>query len=264
MVEHGHNEIEWMPTRKDGWRGRYCFTPQGALVSKTCSLCRDLLSIDEFNKNSSKKYGLASACRVCSGKYNRIWAGRSTGQGKTIGADRYALRRESNRKRTEEEVDRDRKRLRPSGLKKCTGCQTTKSLDMYYTSRNYEDGLQYKCKDCTIEARDKKYREYWISNNIPLACYVCHGEYEHSDHVVPSSLGGPDSPENRLPMCGYHNISKNGAPLLTWLRGRHPEILHDTLDRVLSYGVSPWTHLDSVEEVRQVLTELRQYKSSVL
>lgn len=257
-------KVEWMARRKDGWKGRYCFNTQGILVSKTCSFCRNLLSVDEFNKSSSKKYGVASSCRACMRRYNSQWASNSADNGKSIGVSRYELRRESNKGRTPEEVAAECNRLRPNGVKKCTSCQTEKTLDMYYASKNYEDGLQYKCKECIISSRSRRYEKYWKSRKIPLTCYVCQEPYAHSDHVVPLSLQGPDSIENRLPMCGFHNISKNGTPLLKWLSAHHPDKIYEVLTRVLSYGVSPWTYLDTPEEISTILTELEQYQTSVL
>lgn len=258
------NKVEWMVARKDGWRGRYCFNSQGVLVAKTCSFCHDILDIKEFNKNSAKKYGVASACRTCMSKYNKQWATTPTDSGNSVGSRRYETRRETNKNRTEEEVAQDQRRLRPKGTKKCTSCRHEKSLEMYYSSSNYEDGLQYKCKECTVASRSKKYEKYWESKNIPLVCYICQEPYAHSDHVVPLSLYGPDSLDNRLPMCGYHNNSKNGSPLLKWLTTHHPDKIYEVLDRVLSYGVSPWTYLDSPEEIYQALDELEQYQSYML
>ena len=86
-----------------------------------------------------------------------------------------------------------------------------------------------------------------MSRRIPLECYVCEGPYEHSDHVIPAVLEGSNEPENLLPMCAYCNVSKNGTPLLKWLRDKHPEKVEDVMTRLRNdYKVLPYTKQDIV------------------
>lgn len=247
--------IEYMTRRKGGWRGMYCKHSDGTIISKTCSFCRSLLPVADFNRDSGKKSGLASACRDCMRRYNKQWASSTDQDGVTRASTIYHARKNKNRSRCSDQVFADRQRLRPMGVKQCTKCRTVKNLDEFYESKNYEDGLQYSCKDCIIE-KNYEYINYWVSHGIPLICYVCGGDFEHSDHVVPSVLGGADRPENRLPMCSYHNISKNGTPLRKWLRDNYPEDAVSILRSVLSLGASPWTCLDSQEDVDMIMEEM--------
>lgn len=85
--------------------------------------------------------------------------------------------------------------------------------------------------------------------------------------MVPRALEGKDTMDNKLPSCFKCNRGHNGKhnkPLLKWLQEHRPGEAHSVLTRVLSYGVSPWTYLDTPEEISTILTELEQYQSYVL
>ena len=43
------------------------------------------------------------------------------------------------------------------------------------------------------------------------------GRDYHEDHVVATSLGGPDTPDNKVPSCAICNGRKSNKPFLVWL-----------------------------------------------
>ena len=54
-----------------------------------------------------------------------------------------------------------------------------------------------------------------------VACSYCGvwtcGETTHIDHVVARGLGGPDTPDNRVPCCRSCNSAKSAKPFLIWM-----------------------------------------------
>ena len=39
--------------------------------TKKCSKCLEIKSLNEFNKNKSKKFGVASVCKICHSNYRK-------------------------------------------------------------------------------------------------------------------------------------------------------------------------------------------------
>lgn len=46
-------------------------------------------------------------------------------------------------------------------MKKCTTCGEQKSLDMFYKSATYKDGLSYRCKTCDYAARNAYHKKHY-------------------------------------------------------------------------------------------------------
>lgn len=200
---------------------------------KICPQCNDSLGLHLFHTNRSTRDGLQVYCISCI-KSNKI------GRGDNGACRRSADRRKS---RTTDEVARDRKILRPYGVKLCSKCGIDKPFSSFYSVRGNPDGLHYRCIECAKLGKSATFglslHKYWAEIGAPLECYVCGGPYMHADHVVASRLGGTDDPQNRLPICQPCNSSKWMHPLEEWLRWRHPDIADEVLHRVtVLYGMS--------------------------
>lgn len=63
--------------------------------------------------------------------------------------------------------------------------------------------------------------EMGIVGRATVFCSYCSrklsGDETHIDHVVARSLGGPDDPWNRVPVCQSCNSRKSDKPFLIWL-----------------------------------------------
>lgn len=257
--------------RKSGDRvGFRYYSAEEHLVCKTCLMCFEVYTVDKFGKHSYAKDGLSSKCRECLKTYN------SEKYLKKILVNPEYKKIENSKisqklmTRTDSEVISDRVRLRTGSRKSCRKCRRSLSFDEFDLCRGNYDGLQHTCRVCRRNDRWDKTRgvheEYWTAKDISLSCYVsgCEEYGNTSDHVIPIELEGPDILSNLLPQCNSHNSGKNSRSLLKWLQTYHPESLYGTLTTVLSYGVSPWTYLDTPEEISTILTELEQYRASVL
>lgn len=251
--------------------GMYKYYIDGTLATKHCGSCGKLKTYEDFYKRSDRPDGIQSKCISCHLESSKKNYQETYEKDPTIYVDRAEARRLILKGRTDQEVNEDRERLRPDGVKACRKCGVIQPLGNYYNQRVRSDGLTSHCKECdTINAKlryQETYIGYWEGSGIPLVCYICQEPWEEVEHVVPEDLDGTDDLSNLLPACKSCNRGGNGkfsTPLLKWLQIHKPDILHEVITRVLSYGVSPWTYLDSPEEIQQILTELEQYQSSVL
>lgn len=234
--------------RRQGWATSYFINDSGECLAKHCSVCKEILPASSFTKGG--QMGLNSNCRSCGKVIARAYRKTVSERGSRPSQSEYhRRRREKNYARSDEEIREDQRVKRPTGTKMCRACRVEQPLAQYSVDRSRGDGLVELCKPCAAvrnaDYRTRPYLEYWISKGIPLECYVCGGEWvegHHSDHVIPESLGGPDDPHNRLPLCPNHNTSKNGSPLSDWVAANFEEHeAHEIMHRVVNmYGVWPY------------------------
>lgn len=124
-----------------------------------CHICKEIKPIMEFDKNITRKDGVAAECKECRQK-------------------RHADRTIKNKERTQEEIDFEQKRLygNTDMKKKCARCQEWKSINNEWGISVIEpDGLNMHCKACaakiTDEQRDKKRK---LSNEFKKdGCIKC-------------------------------------------------------------------------------------------
>lgn len=123
------------------------------------------------------------------------------------------------RARTSEEVQADRDRLHPDGMKACRYTAAHSGplvLSEFFFSRSRPDGLSERCRACAGRAYRRTAMTYWRSQGIPFVCVYCGGPFEHVDHVVPTTRGGTDDPTNLVPACTSCNTSKGDKLLAEW------------------------------------------------
>lgn len=239
----GTTEVK-MESRR-GWQGSYYVDDSGECIFKTCSSCKNTRPVYEFTRDSAKKYGYASRCKACAHKVIAEYRKTPEARDREKKSNQEYLSRMYQR--TDQQVLMDRERTRPTGYKICTTCGENRPLSGFTKHRRYLDGLSPICQPCVRERDNERKRtrstRAWMRRGIPLECYVCGHDWEQSDHVVPASLGGSHTVENRLPLCAEHNRDKSDTPLVEWLWSR-PDLeqygsRHEILLRVLSYGVWP-------------------------
>lgn len=210
---------------------------------KVCSRCNNRQPVGMFGMNPGNTRVLRAWCMPCDLNYSVTRNRTVLSDGTTLGVESARLRRERNRLRTPDEIESDRGRVRPDRVKRCRTCRVGKSVDLFHRNICNTDGLRDDCIECTDGHRRKRAEAYWESREIPLECYICQGEYEDVEHVVPLHLGGPDTLGNLLPACSDCNRGPGGkfdTPLPIWLRGAYPETASEVLVRVRSYGVDPF------------------------
>ena len=118
--------------------------------------------------------------------------------------------------RTAREVNEDRARLRPDGVKTCGKCGEVLALEHYHRDLTQRDGLTRRCHDCFPGALLRIMQQRADFEDL-TCCNYCAGPFEHVDHVIPRSQGGPDEPWNLVPACADCNLRKGTKPLHEFL-----------------------------------------------
>lgn len=220
----------------NGFRGSFYLDASGVCDGRTCSKCRIAKHRSEFGTHVKNKYGLFNMCYPCSRENSPV----------SKHTENARKRRKRNKLRTDEEIAKDRRRLRKDGTKRCRSCRLHRLFFEFYNERGETDGMSTRCSNCvkdnTRRYHTKPHLDHWKLKGIPVKCYVC-GDIDNLDidHVIPKSLGGSDEPFNRLPLCEYHNSSKNARTLNKWLLEYFPDMYDEVMHRVIvEYQVWPF------------------------
>jgi hypothetical protein len=113
---------------------------------KRCCRCKRVLSSDHFVFNKRKRDGLSSSCRDC----------------EKLKREEYIIKWEKERKQKETE----RFTLFPKFEKKCTQCGQTKSLGLFFPSKNSKDGHTSYCKDCGLKHQNEYHERIKASKKV--------------------------------------------------------------------------------------------------
>lgn len=177
---------------------------------KRCTKCNKIKPFSAYDKDSTKRLGLASSCKKCH-------------------ADRKRNRAKEWHSR-QEELDR----LFLEGKSRCTKCGSIKRLHMFLKSKRTKLGIYRLCKDCNNEYRTRRrpsnrdYTNWEVFEDDEFTCYLCEEVLDPTlrhpnpkslsiDHVIPLSLGGSDSRENVRTTCLECNLDKRARPLEVYL-----------------------------------------------
>src|SRR5690606_11793974 len=123
--------------------------------------------------------------------------------------------RERLRSRTPAQVEADRRRLRPSGVKRCRVCREELPFSAFAGNRTQADGLNQRCMRCNNASLLRRALPRWEALDT-WGCVYCGAEFEDLDHVIPRALGGTDDPINCVPSCATCNRSKRDRQVVDW------------------------------------------------
>lgn len=199
----------------------------GIPVAKRCSRCREVKARDaEFYRNASKSDGREYCCKSCERQRNRRYREVNAGAERqrkrryrevNAGAVRERMQRYhgDNAARSDEQVVADRARLRPEAMKQCRKCSRHLAFDEFSEHRARADGLLDRCRMCDHAGLVAIAIDTWEDLDL-WACTYCGLPFEHTDHVLPSSRGGPDEAWNLVPACADCNLSKSARTPCEW------------------------------------------------
>lgn len=228
--------------RYRGWQNVRFYFENGSIAGKVCPSCKEAKVVGSFSKNSGHSDGLSTYCKICGGVHNKEYLKIRFEDDPEYYKNKSAVSYTKYFIRTDDEIIRSRDNLHPGGTKVCRVCRENLEFNQYDVARGRSDGLALDCKNCKKTKRKRVCTEYWNEKGVPLRCYLssCVSNFEEIDHVVPTSLDGPDELSNMLPMCSTHNRRKHGTLLPLWLLENHPDDYEKTIDAVTRYGVDPW------------------------
>ena len=173
---------------------------------KTCSKCGETKELTEFHKRNNRKCGYASHCKVCVN--TRIRTHRKNNPEKTSAQskryyennkkyhkDYYKKYYETNKKQILEQQEKYRQSAHGKEIHRITAMR-----------RRANKAAAFHFPYTTNELQ-----KHWLMVGVkPNKCYYCEeGKFEHIDHYVPLSKGGPDAKLNLVPSCASCNLKKN-------------------------------------------------------
>jgi 5-methylcytosine-specific restriction endonuclease McrA len=191
-------------------------------MSKTCTKCKEVKTVDCFSKQSTGKDGLHPECKVCKKERNRIYNKANPEKLKIrsrkwravypekekASQDKYRL---ANR---EKEKERQRKYRADNTEKK-------KAANSKWSKANPENNRH---RTSIRRARKLANGVYEISSNelkklYESPCAYCGSQESiQADHVVPIARGGTHSIGNLVAACARCNQSKGSKFLTEWKR----------------------------------------------
>ena len=203
---------------------------------RRCTICKELKDFSMFYIDKFAAGGLGTRCRSCNEEHHVQWVQNNPQRA----AELNRITAERFKARSDEEIISDQNRIHPDGIKSCKACAESKTVTDFYQNKLRYDGLNPRCAPCAVIYNSMRRRQrrpkYWIARGIPLECYMCRGEFEEVEHVVPLAGGGLDVDENTLPACRVCNGAKSDIPLEEFVQNfDNPE---EILQRVESYGVT--------------------------
>jgi hypothetical protein len=200
---------------------------------KRCSKCAEEKPLDDFHRNARKPYGRQSACKACvrdqDRERNRRWREanpekarekerRRVVSGRKTESDRKTLA--SRRARSPEQIEADRRRLRPDGVKRCRSGHWL-PFEAFSVDNSKADGLNNKCRACDNAGLLRAALPRWEDADHWRDAYT--GEdFAEVEHTIPKSAFGPgdadpNDAQNLLPASVWTNRGQGGkhtkAPL---------------------------------------------------
>lgn len=158
----------------------------------TCSNCNEVKGKEKFYKDRSRIKGNSSRCKRCQNEYLRKRRRDPDVDTLTTRREWRKANAEKLRKQGKEYKEANRVRLALNESRR----RARKTL--------LPDTL-------SIEQTEE------IISNFGRKCAICGEEYEHLDHFIPLSSGyGGTTKENVIPLCRFHNLSKNNKNPFIW------------------------------------------------
>jgi hypothetical protein len=149
---------------------------------KTCSQCKKTRSVDEFDKDKTRRDGLSYHCKVCRSKYKKRSRNFSVDPNlkektcpqckKMKSVDGFSKDKKNRDglnyycKVCTSKYQKSRNFSVDPNLKEktCTQCKKMKSGDEFYEDKKNRDGLTYECRVCT--SKYQKSRNFSVDSNL--------------------------------------------------------------------------------------------------
>lgn len=238
--------------------------------SKTCTKCGETKPLDEFNRHPMGRLGRRSQCRQClAQKYqeNRsevlakqaVWrdANREVKQER----DRayHARNRERLNAQSKEYRDRNRDLIRARDRAwRAANIETRRAGDRRYYAQNADRIKAYRSENIhthwasSYRARAKVrgfkpvVEDFTKADVIAAhgdACAYCGGPFEHLDHAIPISKGGPHTLANVRPSCAECNVVKSDRTPEEWQAEQDAlaDLTPEELDALIDDEVRRWS-----------------------
>lgn len=201
-----------MMQKSGDWQGYYLVDSYGACVGKTCSMCRSFKDLSSFHKSAKRKFGSVSRCKDCTSSYTKEWGSTVLPEGLTRNQHKARSLRDSNVQRTDDEITRDRDRVRASGTKTCKVCREVLPLTDFNSCKSHTDGLQTLCIYCDNQSSSGQYNRLSISGKGTRGAELRREAYARAASRSPDQIAEARQVRHPTGMktCGH---CRNSTPL---------------------------------------------------
>ena len=208
---------------------KYIETVNGNVLSRECSICREMKSITSFNKRTGGFAGHKTYCKTCASESFKRWREDNIEKEKERRRDYYIENREieirnakiyveMNRDKVAETKRRWKVNNRELHALSEQRRRTRKSkLPCNFTAKDLESLLRKFDNSCALTGR---------KDNLQI------------DHIIPLATGhGGTIYGNMAPLTGVLNSSKNDANIFEWFEAnrRRFELSQDKFDRLIDF-----------------------------
>jgi 5-methylcytosine-specific restriction endonuclease McrA len=176
--------------------------------TKQCGTCKEIKSIDQFNKNKEGKYGLRSNCKECLSKYSKEYYINNKNRLKKYNKENHKEYINNNKAKIAKYQKEYHKKYRQTERGKLI-------RKIHNQNRHYKK----KYNTNSGERLTKEQIEYLTK--VYTHCAYCStpltSDNTHIDHIHPLSKEGSHSIDNVVLACKDCNLQKNAKTLDQWL-----------------------------------------------
>lgn len=209
----------------------------GVVIAKKCTVCLEMKSIDEFDVNKQGLGGRRSWCKKCAKEYRtknkeKLSAYYKEYRKRNLERERQRIRewfkrnkeylaeyREKNREAIRARIKRYQK-SNPEKLAESQRKYREKNR-MLYILANQRRYARRKYLVCNFTERDAEI----LLDKFGGSCAICNDPFEHFDHFIALSTGhGGTYIGNLLPLCSFHNHSKNDRNPFEWVKTQNVDL----------------------------------------
>lgn len=177
--------------------------------SKACSVCKQVLSLDNFSNKNNTKTGKASACKPCTSKQKAASYLRNIEHNKKYRKDYYQKNSKLVKARAAKWAKDNPKRQYARSRKWL--------LSKPGLANNYSHRRRAKVRNLESFVISQKF----LTRLYQSPCVYCGStQMITQDHVIPVDKGGRHSEGNLVPACQSCNSSKANLLLMEWKRKR--------------------------------------------
>lgn len=227
-------------------------------IYKKCTKCHELKPLNDFHKCKREKLGVKSACKQCLNTAGRIYATEYRDKNKDIinfkNKEWKKEKVKNNPNYYKDQYYKDHEKSLEKASKSYYKNHVENTIKQQKWRQENNDKVIQCCKKWRQENPEilKAGHKRWMQNNrehvrlynqkkraekkqaticeisveqlmgrmsvFGNKCAYCGGKFEHIDHVIPLSKGGPHCLSNLRPACASCNSSKHAKFLKDWYK----------------------------------------------
>lgn len=192
-------------------------------AQKICNVCKLIQPISYFTKDNYQLTGSSKLCKACQSQYYQN--NKDVILNRNLQSQRKYKLKNNLRKITwaiknKYKVIKTNQNYYKRNIDKITAYNKKWAKENVLAARNKGHRYRVRKRNNTIHSFTKQQLIQRISV-FGFMCAYCGGNFDHIDHVIPISKGGPHCLANLRPACKKCNQEKHNKSLNEWLKLRN-------------------------------------------